>query len=135
MKRTSKQPWNKWRDKLLPIIQRAANRNRHDFADNVDKALLSGRAFLFIAEDGFFVLEPMGKGVVEVVFAFSFGGHACRVYQPVIDQLARDIGADHLYFETTLRGFAVLAKELGYVKQSQRGRVTKWVREVPYGEK
>ncbi|PJC87844.1 hypothetical protein CSW98_01595 [Vibrio sp. HA2012] len=123
------------RKKILPLIRQSARKNRHDFADNVDKALLSGRAFLFIAEDGFFVLEPMGKGVVEVVFAFSFGGHACRVYQPVIDQLARDIGADHLYFETTLRGFAVLAKELGYVKQSQRGRVTKWVREVPYGEK
>ena len=133
VKKILKQPWIKWRDKLLPIIQQSAKRNQHDFVDDVDKALLCGRAFLFTANDGFFVLEPSGDGVVGVIFAFSFGGHACRKYQPVIEQLARDIGARQLYFLTALRGFAIIAKELGYVKQSQSGHVTKWVKEVPYG--
>ena len=130
----TKQPWDKWREKLLPIIERTAKRNQHDFAENVDKALLSGRAFLFIASECFFVLEPMGNDVVEVVFGFSFGGNSCQKYQPVIEQLARDIGAKTLYFETTLRGFAILVKELGYIKQSQSGRVTTWIKEVPYGK-
>ncbi|PWI34832.1 hypothetical protein DI392_00695 [Vibrio albus] len=125
--------YDKLRDRIFPLIQQSAKKNRHDFADNVDKSLLSNRAFLFIAPDGFFVLEPSSSGVVGVIFAFSFGGNNCVKYQPAIEQLARDIGAKQLYFLTSLRGFSILAKKLGYTKDSQSGRVTKWIKEVPYG--
>jgi hypothetical protein len=122
------------RDRILPLIEKAAERNRHDFADNIDRALLSGRAFLFLMNNGFFVLEPNNDRSIEVAFGFSFGGNSCLEFQPSVEQLARDIHATHLYFHTTLRGFAILAGKMGYKKKSQSGRVTTWIKEVPYGK-
>jgi hypothetical protein len=129
----AKADYSKHRCRILPIFEASAKKNNHDFADNIDKALLSGRAFLFISNDCFFVLEPINQELVEVVFGFSFGGNSCVKYQPCVEQLAKKIGAKKLCFHTTLRGFAILAKQMGYTKQSQSGRVTTWVKEVNHG--
>lgn len=125
------EPYCKWRDTLLPVIRAAAQKNQHDFVDDVDRALLSGKAFLFLSDEGFFALRPFDGDKVCVVFACSFS-HGCTVkYQPVIETLSRAIGAKYIEFETALvGGFEALCARLGYVKVEQIGNVTRWRKEL-----
>ncbi|WIG70703.1 hypothetical protein KEC58_15740 [Photobacterium damselae] len=102
------------RQKLLPIIQSTEKRNQHTFSDDIDKALSEGRAFLFIGQDGFFVLEPLSsKGLVRIniMFAFNWGGDAINRYQTMIERLAREAGARSLELYTAVKGLVPLLKQ------------------------
>ncbi|OUD77217.1 hypothetical protein XM73_c20569 [Vibrio vulnificus] len=129
--RISCQPYSKWRDKLLPIIQKTAENNRHPFAENVDRALLDSKAFLFLSEDGFVALKPFDGDKVCVLFAYSFTQGATMKYQPEIEALSRKIGAKSIVFHTALEGaFIELCKRLGYRKTSQQEHISTWVKEI-----
>lgn len=110
----AKQNWQQYRDKLLPIIQTTEKRNSHLFSDEIDKALSSGRAFLFVSEDGFFVLQPLSENsvmTVNVMFAFNWGGNAIERYQNIIEQLSREIGATELELYTVVESLVPLLEQ------------------------
>ncbi|MFB1077628.1 Uncharacterised protein [Photobacterium damselae] len=106
--------WGSHRERLLKIIKQTEKRNNHRFADEIDKALSEGRAFLFIGQDGFFVLEPLSsKGLVRinVMFAFNWGGDAINRYQTMIERLAREAGARSLELYTAVKGLVPLLEQ------------------------
>lgn len=125
------EPYCKWRDTLLPVIRAAAQKNQHDFVDDVDRALLSGKAFLFLSEDGFVALQPFDGDKVCVLFAYSFTQGATAKYQPEIEVLSRKIGAKSIVFHTALNGaFTKLVLRLGYRKIAQQEHVSTWQKEL-----
>ncbi len=110
----ARRSWINYREQLLPLIKQTAQRNNHMFADEIDKALSEGRAFLFIGQDGFFVLEPLSsKGLVRinVMFAFNWGGDAINRYQTMIERLAREAGARSLELYTVVKGLVPLLEQ------------------------
>ncbi|MGR5241752.1 hypothetical protein ACPV36_12715 [Photobacterium damselae] len=122
--------WDNHRDKLLPIIQQTERRNNHKFADEIDKALSDGRAFLFIGADGFFVLEPLSRnGIVRVniMFAFNWGANAIDRYQSTIERLAREIGARSIELYTAVKGLIPLLENNNWRMDSD-SHVMHWVK-------
>ncbi|MGR5465372.1 hypothetical protein ACPV5G_20760 [Photobacterium damselae] len=100
------------------------------FADEIDKALSDGRAFLFIGADGFFVLEPLSRnGIVRVnvMFAFNWGANAIDRYQSIIERLAREIGARSIELYTVVKGLIPLLENNNWRMDSD-GHVMHWVK-------
>ncbi len=122
------QLYSKWRDRLLPIIEQTEQRNDHEFANQVDEALLSGRASLFLVDDGFFVLEPSfieGEMVVCVLFAYSFNKGSAAIYLPVMEKLAKEVGAKKLLFWTAVKKLnSVLVAH--YFQKTESGHIDRW---------
>lgn len=128
--------YKKYRSRILPYIERAAIKNKHDFSGCVDSALLSGRAFLFVNGDGFVALEPYDGDKVNIAFAYSFSTGCASRYQPEIERLSRLIGAKVLTFDTALSGsFGALVESLGYKKAAQKDNVVTYVKELISGRK
>ncbi|MCD9525533.1 hypothetical protein [Photobacterium carnosum] len=106
--------WSVYRDKLFLIIRSTEQRNHHQFSDEIDQALSSDRAFLFVGEDGFFVLQPLSENsvvTVNVMFAFNWGGNAIERYQNMIEQLSREIGATGLELYTVVKSLVPLLEQ------------------------
>ncbi len=125
-----KQNWQQYRDKLLPIIQTTEKRNSHLFSDEIDKALSSDRAFLFVGEDGFFVLQPISRtGIVtvNVMFAFNWESNAIHRYQSTIERLSREIGARGLELTTAVKGLIPLLEAHGW-QQTNSDRIMHWTK-------
>ncbi len=105
---------------VLPIIaQIGARAGISDLASTVKIWLEQRRAFLFTDIKTFVVLQPRiisGEVVVFVRVAWSEAGNALEKYQPEIIELAKDIGAQKLRFETARSGFEKRAPELGWKK-------------------
>lgn len=126
----TKQNWQQYRDKLLLIIQATEKRNSHIFSDEIDKALSSGRAFLFVGEDGFFVLQPLSRSgivTVNVMFAFNWESNAIDRYQSTIEQLSREIGARGLELTTAVNGLIPLLEAQGW-QQTNSDRIMHWTK-------
>ncbi|MCG7587080.1 hypothetical protein [Photobacterium sp. OFAV2-7] len=124
--------WTDYRVKLYPIIQQTEDRNNHRFAEEIDNALSNERAFLFVGDDGFMVLQPVteqgGTVSVNIMFAYNDGGDAMIRYQPVIEQLARKIGACSVHFYTKVAGLVPIAEYIGYSLASNQGGVQKFTK-------
>ncbi|PSU67017.1 hypothetical protein C9J20_20410 [Photobacterium phosphoreum] len=106
--------WSVYRDKLLLIIRSTEQRNHHQFSGEIDQALSSDGAFLFVGEDGFFVLQPLSENsvvTVNVMFAFNWGGNAIERYQNMIEQLSREIGATGLELYTVVKSLVPLLEQ------------------------
>ncbi|MGR5465348.1 hypothetical protein ACPV5G_20640 [Photobacterium damselae] len=126
----TKKSWRDYREKLFPIIKQTERRNNHKFADEIDKALSDGRAFLFIGADGFFVLEPLSRnGIVRVnvMFAFNWGANAIDRHQSTIESLAREIGARSIELYTAVKGLIPLLENNNWRMDSD-GHVMHWVK-------
>lgn len=126
----AKQNWQKYRDKLLPIIQATEARNAHTFSDEIDKALSDERAFLFVGEDGFFALQPLSNNgivTVNVMFAFNWESNAIHRYQSIIEQLSREIGARGLELTTAVKGLIPLLEYEGW-SQENTDRIMRWTK-------
>ncbi|WP_308318783.1 hypothetical protein [Vibrio metschnikovii] len=122
------QPYSKWRDRLLPIIEQTEQRNDHEFANQVDEALLSGRASLFLVADGFFVLEPSfidGEMAVCVLFAYSFNKGSSAIYLPVMEKLAKEVGAKKLLFWTAVKKLHSVLVAHDFQK-TESGHIDRW---------
>ncbi|PCE67528.1 hypothetical protein E8E00_04905 [Salinivibrio sp. YCSC6] len=122
-------PWLNYRLHLLPIIRKTQSRNNHFFADEIDDALLDERAFLFLAEDGFVVLQPTarnGLSWLNVMFAFNWGGNAITRYQSEIELKGRQMGARGVELFTAVPGLEQALLANGYVKTSGAARVQHW---------
>ena len=130
----SRESWPDYRINLLPVIERAAERNRHKFAEQVDKALSDERAFLFLIEDGFFVLRPIVDDNNdihnEVMFAYCWGGTGVNTYQPLVEEMTRMIEGKSVIAYTTLKPLGRLMLAKGYRLDSKKDRVMKWVKEL-----
>lgn len=115
--RIKKAGWERYREKLIPIIQQVADRNGHDFTDEIDTALMHEHAFLFIADDGFMVLKPtVRKGItwITVLFAYSWGGDAIHRYQAQIETMTRQVGGRGVEAFTKVAALAPILEQEGY---------------------
>ncbi|UKA03860.1 hypothetical protein [Photobacterium damselae] len=129
----SKSYWINYRDKLLPIMKQIERRNSHVFADETDKALSEGRAFLFVGEDGFFILEPLLRNeetIVNVMFAFNWGNNAIARYQETIERLSLDIGAKGLELCTAVKGLIPLLEQQRWEWVSTDNNVMYWIKRL-----
>ncbi|MFL7024251.1 hypothetical protein [Enterovibrio norvegicus] len=129
----AKAPWPKYRERLLPIMEEVALRNRHDFAKDVDDALLNGSAFLFVAEDGFLVLRASPREAVlwvTVMFAFNCGGNAIERYQAKVEEMTRQIGGRGIELFTAVEALSSSLLERGYVQREKAGNVRHWEKQL-----
>ncbi|SUB90609.1 hypothetical protein [Photobacterium damselae] len=127
------QSWDEVRSKLYPVIKTIESNNHHQFADDTDKALSEGRAFLFIGDDGFFVLEPLfqdGETIVNVMFAFNWGNNAIARYQETIERLSLDIGAKGLELCTAVKGLIPLLDQQRWKWVSTDNNVMYWIKRL-----
>lgn len=126
---TVRASWSEYRDKLLPIIERTAQRNEHDFVGQVDEALNDDRAFLFIADDGFMILKPTHRSGcvwVTVMFAFNWGENAIERYQPEIEKMTKQIGGRGVELYTAVTALSPILCGQGYERTGQEGKVQHW---------
>ncbi len=122
-------PWERYRDRLLPLIARTARRNHHEFSEQVDRALSDKTAFLFLCEDGFVVLEPQYRGPViwvNVLFAYGWGENTIQRYQHQIEHLARQIGGRGVELITAVTALEPRLLQQGYTKVSGDEQIQHW---------
>ncbi|EGR0765951.1 hypothetical protein ETS23_19935 [Vibrio parahaemolyticus] len=111
-------------------MQVCIQHDRH-YANEINDALLSGRAFLFADVDAFIVLEPYGGDKVHIAFAYSFSSGRAARYQPEVERLSRLIGAKTVTFETVLSGaFVRLVNKIGYKEIGRKGRIVTYAKEL-----
>ncbi|MCA2497771.1 hypothetical protein R7P75_04465 [Vibrio sp. 2175-1] len=123
--------YDEHRDRIFPIIEQSASQSGYDYANEINDALLSGRAFLFAESDAFMILEPYDGDKVHVAFAYSFSSGCAARYQPEVERLSRLIGAKVITFDTVLTGaFAYLVKKIGYKEVSKEGRIYTYAKEL-----
>lgn len=119
------------RDRLFPIIMQVCIQHDRHYANEINDALLSGRAFLFADVDAFIVLEPYGGDKVHIAFAYSFSSGRAARYQPEVERLSRLIGAKTVTFETVLSGaFVRLVNKIGYKEIGRKGRIVTYAKEL-----
>ena len=102
-----------------PITNIGLSCNRRRLYEDIEDACKNKRAFLFMNEDGFFVLKPYvrdGLIIVQVWVAYSKIGNAMTKYQSAIEECAKDIGAAQLEFYTARKGYERLAPRHGWQK-------------------
>ncbi|WP_428398315.1 hypothetical protein [Marinobacter salarius] len=96
--------WPLLREGLASVRDKAAPDLHFDL---VHDRLIASQAFLFLIPEGFFILMPLHRETPAVLIwaAYSKGRGAIRLYLPVIESLARDIGAEQLEFESDRPGY------------------------------
>lgn len=123
----AKANYQKHRSHILPIIERTDEINQHDFANEIGQALLDGRAFLFLTECGFFILQPTVKGCetwVNIMFAYSFGTVALASYMNEISDLAKVIDAAGVELYTVVKKLGPFLIRKGFIKDSCNSIIT-----------
>lgn len=75
--------------------------------DLVHDRLSASQAFLFLTPEGFFILLPRHDRIpiVLIWIAYAEGQGMIRLYLPIIESLARDIGAEQLEFTSDRPGY------------------------------
>jgi hypothetical protein len=123
----------KHREMVLYIIEEAARRNNHDFAQQVDEALLDSRAFLLITKCGFIVLQPTikdGLVWVNIMFAYSWGTTALGLHMEEIYALARKIGARGIELYTVVPKLELFLTRKKFTKDSGESRIQHWIKRL-----
>ena len=122
--------WPKHRDRLKEPITRIGNiANDPHLYHEINKACSNEWAFLFLAQDGFFILRPRHidkRTFVEVVIASCHGGNAIQRYQHHIIRLAKCGKAKFIEFATARRGFNKVAPLHGWAHAGVRDDLTVW---------
>ncbi|WP_059121078.1 hypothetical protein [Vibrio sp. MEBiC08052] len=125
--------YRKHRLRILPFITGAQQRNKDPFADQIDRALLECRAFLFLCGGGFYVLQPtLRNGVVwvNIMFAQSLGQCVLSTYLSDIHQLTRQIGGRGIELFTTVERLSGFLRRQGFSQDSSNDRVQHWIKEL-----
>lgn len=100
-----------------------------NYKKKIRDACLDGRAFLFVSEGGFIVLEPvcdLQELGCNIWAAWSKSGNAINRYHDQIISIAHFIGAQYLEFQTKRKAFGRIAPELGYQKLSNFSEYDIW---------
>lgn len=121
--------WAVYRPLFMPVLEKTQARNDHYFADQIDKALSSDEAFLFLAADGFLVLQPCrynGQQAVYVMFAWNPAGDAINRYQTLVEDLALRIGAELILLETKVKKLTPTLEANGWLLQKTVNGVARW---------
>jgi len=129
-----REEWLDYRDELLKIMLHTEKRNQLKFASQIDEALLNRRAFLFVSEDGFFVLKPIvdedSNTHVEVLFAFSWTDNAIDKYQSVVEEMTLMIGGKSIIIYTIITGLMPILKKHGYTLKTTAERLMCWDKQL-----
>ncbi|PMP10271.1 hypothetical protein BCS93_11045 [Vibrio breoganii] len=114
-------------------MEHTEKRNDHEFAFQIDKALSDERAFLFVGEDGFFVLRPIvrkGITITEIMFAYAWSSNAIDTYQMLIEELALKAKASAIQLRTVVVGLIPSLVEQGFKKEAGNQRIMVWTKEI-----
>ncbi|SIO96092.1 hypothetical protein [Vibrio spartinae] len=128
-----KADYRKHRSRILPFILRAQQRNNDQFANQIDSALLECRAFLFLCDGGFYVLQPtIRNGVVwvNIMFAQSLGKCVLSTHMSEIHQLTRQVGGRGIELFTAVDRLSGFLRRQGFSKDSSNDRVQHWIKEL-----
>ena len=92
---------------ILPGLKRVKAKAGADDFGLIHRRLVSREAFLFTVPEGFFILMPLHRKepAVLVWVAYGEGGGLLHRYLPVIEDMAREIGAEHIEFESPRPGY------------------------------
>lgn len=82
--------------------------------ERILEACLNQRAFLFVSDDGFFVLKPEVDQGVLIWVAQSFAATDKHYYFAEIEHLARLIGVNRITFWSNRKGFHKIAPRFGF---------------------
>ncbi|MGB7996562.1 MAG: hypothetical protein WCF45_10595 [Photobacterium halotolerans] len=130
--------WPTYRPMLFPILEQTEQNNDHKFAKEVDQALQSSRAFLFLAPDGFVVLEPMAlaDGMTAFIqFGWCSRANALARYQEELEQIARAGNAVQMMLETKVTKLAIPLTKQGWRCVEARDGITRWVKPLHGGDR
>lgn len=122
--------WSEHRERLKPFIDKIAVK-AHDpeLYTNIDKACSNEWAFLFLASDGFIVLQPRYQREIiylDVTVAHCTSGNAIPKYLPFIIKLAKKGAAQFLRFYTTRKGFFKAAPKHGWFHVGYHRKFAVW---------
>ncbi len=122
--------WSEHRERLKPFIDKVGIKaNDPELYTSIDKACSNEWAFLFLAPDGFCVLQPRHQrktSYIDVVIAFSHGGNAMQSYLPLIIKLAKQGTAEFIRFYTIRKGFEKIAPRFDWQKAGYHRNLAIW---------
>lgn len=122
--------WSEHRERIKPIIDKMALKtNDPDIYSYIDKACSNEWAFLFLAPNGFCVLQPRYQReitYIDVTIAYSTDGDAISKYLPFIIMLAKKGSAQFLRFYTARKGFDKVAPKHGLHKIGYHRNLAVW---------
>jgi len=92
---------------ILPGLKAVQSKAGTDDFRVIYRRLTAGEAFLFLAPEGFFVLLPVYRDAPSVLIwiAYGVGVGLLRKYMPLLEEMARDIGAEAVEIESTRPGY------------------------------
>ena len=97
--------WNQVRQGL----EQVRRKSQADWIpEDVYSAIQSGTSTLHVADEGFFVLTPRNdfNGVTLFVWIAYGEGNVFEKYEPQLEQMARQIKARRIRFESSRRGWS-----------------------------
>lgn len=105
-------------DEVLAVVDHVAKTdNIPDLTNEVKEALETSNAFLFMNDEGFFILQPCehkDEVAVNLLFAFNRSGDAIKRYLPTVISLAQRISARYITGYTRHKGILEIVKQVGF---------------------
>lgn len=100
-------------DQISDGIEKVRAKAGIDDPDCIYKRLCDSEAFLFITPECFFILLPIHRDAPSVLVwvAYGTGGGLITKYLPVVEALARDIGAQQIEIESPRPGYRRVFKD------------------------
>lgn len=122
--------WSEHRERLKPIIDEiGVKANDTELYNHTDKACSNEWAFLFLAPDGFVVLQPRYQrqiNYIDVTIANCTTCNAIPTYLPALVILAKQGKAEFLRFYTVRKGFDKVALKNGWHKVGYHRNLAVW---------
>jgi len=97
---------------ILPGLEVVKKKAGTDDFELIYQRLTDNEAFLFLVPEGFFILLPIYRQhpVVLLWIGYGVGGGLLARYMPLVEAMARDIGAETVEIESTRPGYRRVLK-------------------------
>jgi len=122
--------WSEHRERLKPIIDEIGLKaNDPELYTNIDKACSNEWAFLFLALDGFIVLQPRYQRqiiYIDITVAYFTAGNALQKYLPFLVTLAKKGAAQFIRFYTIRKSADKVAPNYGWEKIGYHRNLAIW---------
>jgi hypothetical protein len=122
--------WPEHRERLKAVIDEiGVKANDPELYANIDKACSNEWAFLFLASDGFIVLQPRYQRqiiYIDITAAHFTDGNAIPKHLPFLVMLAKKGNAQFIRFYTVRKGAEKVAPKYGWEKLGYHRNLAVW---------
>lgn len=122
--------WSEHRERLKPFIDEIGLKaDDPQLYTNIDKACSNEWAFLFLAPDGFIVLQPRYQRqiiYIDITAAHFTAGNALNKYLSPLITLAKQGNAQFIRFYTVRKSADKVAPKYGWEKQGYHRNLAIW---------